>query len=321
MSLNPVYINFASKMELQKLKGVGPAVADNIKAYLSASGNFLGPEDLAQVRNLKLNKEEIERISFHTNPKYSFLHTTKSQSEGSTSVGDVSENSPSPAVHETADEEVFTDQGIGPGDTPHGNPQSERTGSEEIMNDALRGLITKKNKEKSQSQSLRPKEFELPPPLKDPSDQSYVTGARSVNNEQKPVVGAGIDTFEQKHAVIAGMEGGYLNTQMLNTSVAPPIQTSCSPVPQMFPPTTVSAPYGGMQPQWGMQYSPGSSTMMPPYGMAPWGPYPYPYYPPQPYGHPIMSLPQTKGVFVPSVSAVKSEPFNMFPQLVPMGHR
>lgn len=231
MSLNPVYINFASKMELQKLKGVGPAVADNIKAYLSESGIFLGPEDLAQVRNLKLNKEEIERISFHTNPKYSFLHTTKSQSEGSTSVGDVSENSPSPAVHETADEEVFTDQGIGPGDTPHGNPQSERTGSEEIMNDALRGLITKKNKEKSKSQSLRPKEFELPPLLKDPSDQSYVTGARSVNNEQKPVVGAGIDTFEQKHAVIAGMEGGYLNTQMLNTSVAPPIQTSCSPVP------------------------------------------------------------------------------------------
>lgn len=77
----------------KKLKGVGPVVADNIKAYLSASGNFLGPEDLAQVRNLKLNKEAIERINFHSNPKYSFLHTTKSQSDGSTSVGDVSGNS------------------------------------------------------------------------------------------------------------------------------------------------------------------------------------------------------------------------------------
>lgn len=77
----------------KKLKGVGPVVAENIKAYLSASGNFLGPEDLAQVRNLKLNKEEIERINFNSNPKYSFLHTTKSQSDGSTSVGDVSGNS------------------------------------------------------------------------------------------------------------------------------------------------------------------------------------------------------------------------------------
>lgn len=148
------------------------------------------------------------------------------------------------------------------------------------MNDALRGLITKKNKEKSQSQSVRPIEFELPPPLKDPNDQRHVARARSVNNEQKHVVRAGVDTFEQKHVVSAGMEGGYLNTQMLNSSFAPPIQTSSSPVPQMFPPKTVSAPYGGMQPQWGMQYPPCSSPMMPPYGIAPWGPYPYPYYPP-----------------------------------------
>lgn len=29
-------------MDLQKLKGVGPTVADNIKAYLGASGNFRG---------------------------------------------------------------------------------------------------------------------------------------------------------------------------------------------------------------------------------------------------------------------------------------
>lgn len=38
----PIYINFASKIDLQKLKGVGPTVADNNKAYLGASGNFWG---------------------------------------------------------------------------------------------------------------------------------------------------------------------------------------------------------------------------------------------------------------------------------------
>lgn len=126
MSQTPVFINFASKMDLQKLKGVGPVVADNIKVYRSASGNFLGPEDLSQVKNLKLSKEEIERINFHPNPKYNFMHSTKGQSEVSTSVGDVSgnsENSVSPMIQETVEDEVFNDHGIVPRETQHGNPE------------------------------------------------------------------------------------------------------------------------------------------------------------------------------------------------------
>lgn len=53
------------------------------------------------------------------------------------------------------------------------------------MNLALRGLISKKNKEKSKNQSVRSKEFDLPPPLKDP-------------NEQKHFAGAGIDSYINK---------------------------------------------------------------------------------------------------------------------------
>lgn len=84
-------------------------------------GNFLGLEDLVQVRNLKFNKEEIERISFYINLKYSFLYIIKSQFEGLISVGDVSENFFLFVVYEIVDEEVFIDQGIGLGDILYGN--------------------------------------------------------------------------------------------------------------------------------------------------------------------------------------------------------
>lgn len=53
------------------------------------------------------------------------------------------------------------------------------------MNLALRGLISKKNKEKSKNQSVRSKEFDLPPPLKNP-------------NEKKHFAGAGIDSYINK---------------------------------------------------------------------------------------------------------------------------
>lgn len=149
------------------------------------------------------------------------------------------------------------------------------------MNDALRGLFRRRIRKKSKNQSVRSKEFDLPPPLKDP-------------NKQKHVAGVGIDSYEQNHVVGAGMEGGYLKTYV-KTSVAPPIQTLCTTVPRMYPPTTVSAPYGGMQPQWGLQYPLCTSSMMP-HGMAPWGPYPHPYYPPQPYGYPTMLFPHSTGV-------------------------
>lgn len=84
-------------------------------------GNFLGLEDLVQVRNLKFNKEEIERISFYINLKYSFLYIIQSQFEGLISVGDVSENFFLFVVYEIVDEEVFIDQGIGLGDILYGN--------------------------------------------------------------------------------------------------------------------------------------------------------------------------------------------------------
>lgn len=109
------------KMILIKFKGVGLVVVDNIKVYFSVFGNFLGLEDLVQVRNLKFNKEVIERINFYFNFKYSFLYIIKSQFEGLISVGDVSENFFLFVVYEIVDEEVFIDQGIGLGDILYGN--------------------------------------------------------------------------------------------------------------------------------------------------------------------------------------------------------
>lgn len=53
------------------------------------------------------------------------------------------------------------------------------------MNNALRDLVSKKNKENIKNQSVRSKEFDLPPPLKDP-------------NEQKHFAGAGIDSYINK---------------------------------------------------------------------------------------------------------------------------
>lgn len=45
-----VNINTASKAELMKLDGVGPAVADKIIEYRSTSGPFKKPEDIRKVR-------------------------------------------------------------------------------------------------------------------------------------------------------------------------------------------------------------------------------------------------------------------------------
>lgn len=63
-------------------------------------------------------------------------------------MGDVSGNSENSAVHETVDDGVSNDHWIVPRETQNGNPQTEKTGCEEIMNDAFRDLITKTNKEK-----------------------------------------------------------------------------------------------------------------------------------------------------------------------------
>ena len=47
-----VNINSASKSELMKLEGIGPAVADKIIEYRNTNGPFKKPEDIRKVRGV-----------------------------------------------------------------------------------------------------------------------------------------------------------------------------------------------------------------------------------------------------------------------------
>lgn len=87
-------------MDLQKLKGVGPTVADNNKAYLGASGNILGARRPNSGKEPETQQRGNWKNNFHPYPRYNFLHNTKGQSDGSTSVRDIRGNPENPAKNE-----------------------------------------------------------------------------------------------------------------------------------------------------------------------------------------------------------------------------
>lgn len=138
---NIIRINFADVDELQKIKGVGPAVARNILAFREISGNIRSLEELRQVRHAKIADEDSAAINYDENPDLDFSLDNRMdnvQLSPSSSEKDI-ETSFAPENGVSASKETIVPT------TPS------------VLNSQVMEMIDSKNREKNGAKYVRPK--------------------------------------------------------------------------------------------------------------------------------------------------------------------
>lgn len=246
-------INFASKTELQTIRGIGLVVAENIVKYREMSGNITSNEDFRDIPHLNLDHNAIASIDFEENPAfhYNFNRTTEEEKDDTEILNDDSEK-------ET--EKIGEASGMTPEKITTASGMAAVSTSSEVFMGQIQSIIDSKNKEatnKFASQGAKPKSksFVLPPPLRD-----------SYNNDRA--------------ALPITMNSGVNTTASIVSSSAPHPTSVMPPMSQVagVPYSALYTPCNGMPSSWGAMQNftpvPFPIQMMP-FGMSPgwniWG--------------------------------------------------
>lgn len=206
-------INFASKTELQTIRGIGLVVAENIVKY-------------RDIPHLNLDHNAIASIDFEENPAfhYNFNRTTEEEKDDTEILNDDSEK-------ET--EKIGEASGMTPEKITAASGMAAVSTSSEVFMGQIQSIIDSKNKEatnKFASQGAKPKSksFVLPPPLRD-----------SYNNDRTALpitMNSGVNTT----ASIVSSGTPY------PTSVMPPMSQVAG-----VPYSPLYTPCNGMPSSWG----------------------------------------------------------------------
>lgn len=206
-------INFASKTELQTIRGIGLVVAENIVKY-------------RDIPHLNLDHNAIASIDFEENPAfhYNFNRTTEEEKDDTEILNDDSEK-------ET--EKIGEASGMTPEKITAASGMAAVSTSSEVFMGQIQSIIDSKNKEatnKFASQGAKPKSksFVLPPPLRD-----------SYNNDRT--------------ALPITMNSGVNTTASIVSSSAPHPTSVMPPMSQVagVPYSPLYTPCNGMPSSWG----------------------------------------------------------------------
>lgn len=138
---NIIRINFADVDELQKIKGVGPAVARNILAFREISGNIRSLEELRQVRHAKIADEDSTAINYDENPDLNF------------SLDNRMENVQLSPSSSEKDIETF----FAPENGVNATKETIVPTTPSVLNSQVLEMIDSKNREKNGAKDVRPK--------------------------------------------------------------------------------------------------------------------------------------------------------------------